>query len=62
MGMGIITTEYTVWCGTCEEWEQFCERTIKRTTESAKHNGWKKTKGLWTCPKCIAALAAEKEN
>ena len=54
-GLGNITTEHTVWCGTCEEWVEICEHTMKRTIESARRDGWKKVKGLWTCPKCVAA-------
>lgn len=53
-GLGNITTEHTVWCATCEEWETFCDHTIKMTMESAKYNGWKKIKGFWICRRCVA--------
>ncbi len=53
-GSGNITKEHTVWCATCEKWEQFCENTIRKTMVAAKLKGWKNIKGLWICYECIA--------
>lgn len=60
MGMGSITTEHTVWCGTCEEWEQLNTRTKSQTAREARARGWSKSRGKWQCPSCTEAISRAK--
>lgn len=53
MGKGNISTEYTVWCDRCVEWEQ---QAMARNKADAirlfKAGGWVVRKGRWVCPEC----------
>ena len=41
-GMGIISREYTVWCGYCELWLQFSEfEKISSVAKAIRKDGWK---------------------
>lgn len=48
-----ITTEFTVWCTSCSDWEQ--EAGSKNKSGAIKifrEQGWKKEKTGWKCPTC----------
>lgn len=51
---GNITTEYTFWCGKCNEWYQVAHcKTKLEAINQVKKLGWKNTnKYGWLCPKC----------
>ena len=56
--LGVITTEYTVWCGRCCDWNQIANKKSVAIRIWRK-NGWKKTEGYgWTCPSCCKTLEA----
>ena len=59
-GSGDITTEHTIWCSRCEEWQTWCIRLMSDMIKATKVEGWRKIKGLWVCPDCITQ--AEKEG
>jgi len=50
---GSITTEHTIWCSVCNRWDQICERTMARTIQVAKKNGWRKINDYWVCLSCL---------
>ena len=51
---GYVSTEHTIWCGTCSRMEQVSEPTLRLTHEWAKSVGWKRSKAYgWQCPKCV---------
>ncbi len=44
---GYISSQKTVWCGKCVEWEYI------DNTKNARQLGWKLTKKYgWVCPSC----------
>jgi hypothetical protein len=48
-----ITTEYTVWCGGCNHWEQF-PHPNKRTAEKRwRKEGWRIRGKDTLCPECL---------
>lgn len=50
---GYMSTEFTVWCGVCVEWETIPQGTRTRAGKEAKRVGWTYTrKHGWCCPKC----------
>ena len=51
---GRITTEHTVWCLYCPEFEKQPEATKRGMERVAKACGWRKQKGKWVCPRCVA--------
>lgn len=47
---GHISTEFTVWCGLCDEWLQESAPTKTVATKLFKARGWKNTKANgWVC-------------
>ena len=55
--MGRVSTEWTAWCGTCENWEQSevmdCNKSAFITR--LRRVGWKRKRDTgWTCPDCVA--------
>jgi hypothetical protein len=50
---GRISTQYTVWCGTCGEWDYLDVKAGVSKVKAAKAIGYKLVieKG-WVCPKC----------
>jgi hypothetical protein len=56
---GSISTEYTVWCGLCAEWEQFaCLRSKAQAAAEARREGWRHTKeNGWICAAHYATRA-----
>jgi hypothetical protein len=55
---GGITTEKTVWCGICNQWEQAgAGGHVKRF----KHEGWRRSKKYgWLCPVCAPKYGRRK--
>jgi len=53
-GNGRIQREYTIWCSKCHWWEHLEEWTVHGCERQARSRGWRKRKGLWVCPDCIA--------
>ncbi len=55
---GHISTEHTVWCGRCPNWELLAEHTVRSMISAVKSIRWKthKTWG-WLCPYCVKELA-----
>ena len=56
-GLGNITTEHTVWCGSCDFWYQSQQVKIALVKTEARQDGWRFLKGKWVCPKCCAKKA-----
>lgn len=52
-GDGTISVEMTMWCSTCETWEQEGSPTKRFLVECLRRRGWTKRRGLWVCPGCI---------
>ena len=53
MTKGTMTTEFTVWCGCCDIWEQVSAESKTETANTVKKQGWRRTKTHgWMCPKC----------
>lgn len=52
----MITTQFTVWCDTCVEWEMFSVPTKRSAEIEAVSIGWRKEKGKHICPKCRKKL------
>ena len=50
---GRISTQYTVWCGTCNQWEYLDVKAGVSKVKAAKYLGYKLVidKG-WVCPAC----------
>jgi len=49
-GRGYISTEKTIWCGVCFEWDQM---SAGGHVKAWKRRGWKLTKKHgWVCPAC----------
>jgi hypothetical protein len=49
---GHISQQFTIWCGSCEAWDQV-SGTRKRCVSEWRKAGWKRTKATgWICPKC----------
>jgi len=54
---GRISTEFTVWCGTCIKWHQLSAKNQKSAIIYFSSNGWKKIKPAgWICPVCLEKL------
>lgn len=54
MPPGRISTEYTIWCGACEYWEQEAFFENRKAFEKAmRKGGWAKRRGVFVCPTCL---------
>lgn len=57
--VGSISTEFTIWCGRCTDWNTK-DATKAEAIRLWRKLGWKKLKDVgWTCPKCVVTLASE---
>ena len=60
MTIGVITTQHTVWCGICCDWDQ-STGTTRHSMLKWRRMGWKhSTKHGWICPRCAASLATKR--
>ena len=54
---GYISTEKTVWCGRCGDWDQRALVEHGGHVKQWKKMGWMKTKEHgWVCPSCAKKL------
>lgn len=57
--VGTITTERTIWCGSCAEWDQKSDE--PRMAAAWRKAGWRLTrKRGWLCPACAKKEAGQK--
>ena len=52
-----VTTEHTIWCDRCQDWEQLPIRTKKVFVKQMRRYGWQTRKGQTLCPDCVRELA-----
>ena len=55
-----ITTEHTIWCDRCNQWEQQPLNTKRAMTKLYKRLGWVTRKNKTICPDCVTELAVER--
>ena len=57
MSRGVVTTEYTIWCGAsdCAHWETDAQSVKKaEAIDLWRSQGWRKIRGVWTCRDCAS--------
>lgn len=59
---GIVTRQFTVWCGVCEEWEMQSANHIDQFLDSisSKNGNWRLTRDFgWTHKKCMRMMPTQ---
>lgn len=56
-----ITTEHTVWCARCNQWEQQSEPLISKFQRKMRKGGWCIRKGETVCKLCAEELKTGNE-
>lgn len=57
-GLGMITTDYTVWCLHCSQW-MTSDVTCRTKADAALYfvlNNWRKWERAWLCPECTKKM------
>ena len=56
-----ITTEHTIWCERCNQWEQHPIPTKARFAKSMRRAGWRIMRGETICSVCVEEVKSGNE-